>query len=206
MFLLVSSPSSFIVSLSLLPFYLFFSRSVSLSLSLSLLSSRRQCDWVIQWFVLLITELRGTRYNGSVESTKSGMNSSGTPDITENEGTASPRGKHARTGVVLRSFPVRCTRRTTLLFPALRYAGRQESIFSSLSRDLPPYFFLTPASCYCCHRCRAGVIFLMEKKYRLYVLRETYLSLPSACKGADKGFCPLPAILVSGERFSAELI
>lgn len=54
----------------------------------------------------------------------------GAPDMTENEGTASPRAENTRVpGVVLRSSPVRCTRRMALLFSALpgtpRHAGRR---------------------------------------------------------------------------------
>lgn len=158
--------------------FVFYRLPLSLFLSRSL--SSRQRDWVIPWFVLLITELRGTRYNGSVESTRVEW-TSGTPDITENEGTASPRGKHASAPALCFDLFPSAVRDFT--FPHFaRHAGRQESIFSSLSSlDLPPYFFLTPASYYCCHRCRAGVVFLMEERYRIHLLREMYLSLPPAC-------------------------
>jgi len=47
------------------------------------------------------------------------------------------------------------------------------------------------------------MLYLIEETYRLYT---KYFPPHVHVKVLTKGFCPLPAILVSGERFNAELI
>lgn len=161
------------------------------------LAMRRQRGWVIQWFVLLITELRG-RHSTIVPSSRREERervewTSATPEIAENKETAFSREKHASACVELRSFLASYA--TYFIFSSLRgrqNVSREESIFSSLSsRDLLSYFSLTSTSCYCRHRCRASVAFLMQEKYSIVhctcYTKRTYRFPPRTYKAGWQG-------------------
>lgn len=168
---------------------------------LSLLSSHRQRDWqwVIQWFVLLIMELRGKRYNGSVESTREWN------ERRELRISRKMKGRHLRVENTRRaSIFSRPLYITCFLFPTLPGMPVGRSQFSRRAIYFRISFW---------HPWVVIVVIVVARHIsngreisHTYKLHETYLSRSFARKGAGKGFCPLSAILVSGERFNAELI
>ena len=146
---------------------------LSFSFALPPLSSRHQHDWVIQWFVLLITELRGR--GTMVPSSRQEWNERRQLRISRKM-----KGRHLRAentlvpGIVLRSFPVHCTRRATSLFPALSNTLVGKSQFSRRYRRAiyRRISFWRPRVVIVVIVVAPVSIFLIEEKYR--ILREAY--------------------------------
>lgn len=179
------------------PASLYLSRSLA---SLASLASRRQRDWVIQWFVLLITELREGR-GTMAPSSRQERN-----ERRELRISRKMKGRHLRVentrGVPASCFdlfPSRCIRDVRLYYSQL-YSGTPvgRSQFSrrycrAIYRRIS---FWRPRVVIVVIVVAPALYFVMEEKYRCYVKR--IYRLPAHVRVLTKGFVHCPRFLSHG--------